>query len=166
MLAVLTAPDGDGVTRREIDLAGRVSAAVAIWTEHGPIGSPRSAQVRSAQVVELGIDALDAALIRPFWLAILGYVAESSSSGASDPIADPFRQGPTIWFQEMDAPRPQRNRIHLDIAVPHDEVPARMAAAIAAGGTVVYDGNAPAFWVLADAEGNEACICSWEGRDG
>ncbi len=25
--------------------------------------------------------------------------------------------------------------------------------------------SAPAFWVLADAEGNEACIATWQGRD-
>ena len=25
--------------------------------------------------------------------------------------------------------------------------------------------EAPAFWVLADPEGNEACICTWQGRD-
>jgi 4a-hydroxytetrahydrobiopterin dehydratase len=26
--------------------------------------------------------------------------------------------------------------------------------------------RAPAFWVLADPEGNEACITTWQGRDG
>lgn len=65
----------------------------------------------------------------------------------------------------MDEPRSQRNRIHFDIAVPHDEAEARMAAAVEAGGSVVYDGEAPAFWVLADVEGTEICICTWEGRD-
>ena len=25
--------------------------------------------------------------------------------------------------------------------------------------------RAPAFWVLADPEGNEACVCTWQGRD-
>ena len=29
-----------------------------------------------------------------------------------------------------------------------------------------YDAEAPAFWPLADAEGNEACITTWQGRDG
>ena len=38
-------------------------------------------------------------------------------------------------------------------------------AARAAGGRLVSDAAAPAFWVLADAEGNEACICTWQGRD-
>jgi len=37
--------------------------------------------------------------------------------------------------------------------------------ALAAGGRLVSDAAAPAFWVLADAEGNEACICTWQGRD-
>lgn len=65
----------------------------------------------------------------------------------------------------MDSPRPQRNRIHLDIDVPHDVATARIEAALAAGGTLLSDDAAPAFWVLADAEGNEACICTWQGRD-
>ena len=38
------------------------------------------------------------------------------------------------------------------------------AAALAAGGTMVNDSYARAFWVLADPEGNEACLCTWEDR--
>ena len=37
-------------------------------------------------------------------------------------------------------------------------------AALAAGGIMVRDTEAPAFWVLADAEGNEACVTTWQGR--
>ena len=44
------------------------------------------------------------------------------------------------------------------MSVPHDEAHQRIAATIAAGGTLIYDAEAPAFWVLADPEGNEACI--------
>ena len=65
----------------------------------------------------------------------------------------------------MDAPRPQRNRIHIDVDVPHDEARPRIDAAIAAGGRLLSDAAAPAFWVLADPEGNEACVCTWQGRD-
>jgi 4a-hydroxytetrahydrobiopterin dehydratase len=64
----------------------------------------------------------------------------------------------------MDAPRPQRNRIHIDVTVPHDQAEARVAAALAAGGTLLSDTRAPAFWVLADPEGNEACVCTWQAR--
>ena len=65
----------------------------------------------------------------------------------------------------MDAPRPQRNRIHVDVAVPHDQAASRIATALSAGGTLVSAAHAPAFWVLADAEGNEACVTTWQGRD-
>ena len=65
----------------------------------------------------------------------------------------------------MDAPRPQRNRIHLDITVPDDVAEQRITAALAAGGTLVSDGAAKAFWILADPEGNEVCICTWQDRD-
>jgi len=120
---------------------------------------------RSVQVIEIGIDALDAAAIRPFWQAVLGYVDEPGRSGPWAGLVDPLGQGPAVWFQPMDAPRPQRNRIHFDVAVPHDEAEPRIQAALAAGGTLRYDVEAPAFWVLADAEGNEACITTWQGRD-
>ena len=65
----------------------------------------------------------------------------------------------------MDAPRPQRNRIHVDVWVPHDQAEARIAAAIEAGGRLVNDENAPAWWTLADAEGNEVDVATWQGRD-
>jgi 4a-hydroxytetrahydrobiopterin dehydratase len=41
----------------------------------------------------------------------------------------------------------------------------RVAAAVAAGGHLVNDEYARSFWVLADPEGNEACVCTWEDRD-
>ena len=31
---------------------------------------------------------------------------------------------------------------------------------------MINDAQAPAFWVLADAEGNEACVTTWQGREG
>jgi 4a-hydroxytetrahydrobiopterin dehydratase len=55
--------------------------------------------------------------------------------------------------------------MHLDVAVPHDLAEQRVAAALAAGGRLVSGEHAPKWWVLADAEGNEACIASWVGRE-
>jgi 4a-hydroxytetrahydrobiopterin dehydratase len=80
-------------------------------------------------------------------------------------LVDPRWIGPAVWFQQMDAPRPQRNRIHIDITVAPDEAEDRMAAALAAGGRLLTDQYARSFWVLADPEGNEACICTWLDRD-
>ncbi len=116
------------------------------------------------QALEIAIDALDIPLVRPFWKAITGY-ADEPGSELNAALVDPTGRGPEIWFQQMDAPRPQRNRIHIDVDVPHEAAGARIDAAIAAGGRLLSDDAAPAFWVLADPEGNEACICTWQGRD-
>ncbi|GIF05009.1 hypothetical protein Asi03nite_25470 [Actinoplanes siamensis] len=117
------------------------------------------------QLLEIAIDALDIPAIRPFWKAVLAYTDEGGADGPRDPIVDPDRLGPAIWFQQMSEPRPQRNRIHFDVSVAHDEAAARIEAALKAGGRLVSGERAPAFWVLADAEGNEACITTWQGRD-
>ena len=150
------------VTPEDIDLARRISAMTEEFKlTTRPGGSGR----RSVQVLEFAIDAMDAAAIRPFWKAVLGYAEEHNHEGPTGALVDPLGEGPSIWFQQMDAPRPQRNRIHLDVSVPHDEAEARMRATVAAGGRLTYDAEAPAFWVFADAEGNEACITTWQGRD-
>ena len=65
----------------------------------------------------------------------------------------------------MDAPRPQRNRMHLDVWVPHDQAEARAAAALAAGGRQGTAEHAPMWWVLADPEGNEVDVATWMSRD-
>ena len=167
ILALQTAAAG-WVTERDVELARNLSTMVEqsrLETVSGTGRDSRSGD-RSVQVLEIGIDALDAAAIRPFWQAVLGYVDEPGRGGPWDGLIDPLGQGPAVWFQRMDAPRPQRNRIHFDVSVPHDEAEPRIQAALAAGGTLLRDTEAPAFWVLADAEGNEACITTWQGRDG
>jgi 4a-hydroxytetrahydrobiopterin dehydratase len=145
------------VTGRDIGLAHTISAAL---TARGMRPGPGS-----VQALEIAIDALDIPAVRPFWKAVTGYIDEPGPSDLDDGLIDPTGRGPAIWFQQMDAPRPQRNRIHLDVDVPHDAAADRISAAIAAGGTLLSDSAAPAFWVLADAEGNEVCICTWQGRD-
>jgi 4a-hydroxytetrahydrobiopterin dehydratase len=150
------------VTERDVELAQRITAVAAELR----LDTVSTGAGRSVQVLEIGIDALDAAAIRPFWRAVLGYVDEPGRSGPWDGLVDPQGQGPAVWFQRMDVPRPQRNRIHFDVSVPHDEAEPRIQAALAAGGTLLRDAEAPAFWVLADAEGNEACVTTWQGREG
>jgi 4a-hydroxytetrahydrobiopterin dehydratase len=153
-----------GITAREARLARQITAALreaGYATEPGTAGTAP----RSVQMLEIAIDAMDIPSIRPFWKAVLGYTSEPGWDGPDDALIDPVGQGPALWFQQMDAPRPQRNRIHLDISVPHDEAKRRIGAALSAGGRLLSDDEAPAFWVLADAEGNEACITTWQGRD-
>ena len=69
-----------------------------------------------------------------------------------------------MFFQQLDEPREQRNRIHLDLFVPADQAQARVAAVVAAGGRIVRDTEAPAWWTLADPEGNELDIAVSVGR--
>jgi 4a-hydroxytetrahydrobiopterin dehydratase len=156
---VLQTP-GSLPTDRDVELAGAITEAV---TGLGFSVAPATGgQARPVQQLELAIDTLDLAKIKPFWAAVFGYEA---TPGADDELVDPAHQGPTLWFQQMDEPRPQRNRIHFDLTVPHDDAQPRLRAALAAGGTLVSDAEAPAFWILADPEGNEICICTWQNRD-
>ena len=142
----------DGLSERDVELARQISAAAR------ELGVP--AEPSAVQTVQVTIDALVGPAVMPFWRALLGY----REMGGED-LVDPLGRGPSFWFQQMDAPRPQRNRVHVDVSVPHDQAEARVAAAIAAGGRLVTDRYAPAWWVLADAEGNEACVATWMGRD-
>ncbi len=137
--------DTDGLSERDVELARQISAAAR------ELGVP--ADPSCVQTVHVTIDALVGPEVMAFWRALLGY----QETGDED-LVDPLGRGPSFWFQQMDAPRPQRNRIHIDISVPHRQAEAHVAAAIAAGGHLVTDQYAPAWWVLADAEGNEACV--------
>jgi 4a-hydroxytetrahydrobiopterin dehydratase len=152
------------VTTRDIELAKVITTTVV---ESGLQADPelQPGAQRSVQLLEIGIDAMDIASIRPFWKAVLGYAAEAGADGPEDALVDPVGQGPAIWFQQMDKPRTERNRIHFDVSVPHDEAALRIEATLAAGGRLLYDAEAPSFWVLADPEGNEACVTTWQGRD-
>jgi 4a-hydroxytetrahydrobiopterin dehydratase len=160
VLFTVQAPGEGELSARDLDLAATIAATIRqLGLTIGPaVGE------HAVQSIEIAIDAIDIAAVRPFWMAVLGY-ADESGAGPAAAIDDPRQQGPAVWFQQMDAPRPQRNRIHVDVLVAHDEAPQRIQAALAAGGRLVSDAEAPAFWVLADVEGNEACVCTWQGRD-
>lgn len=156
---LITSQDAHGLTDRDAALARTISELAA--------AAGLASEPRTSTRLEVAIDALDIDLVRPFWVAVLAYEDEPSFEPGEvvDGIRDPRGIGPAFWFQQMDEPRPQRNRIHIDVVVPEDEVSDRIEAALSAGGVMVNEECAPAFWVLADPEGNEACLCTWQGRD-
>jgi 4a-hydroxytetrahydrobiopterin dehydratase len=144
-------PVSPHLTEPEVEFAKQLAATAR---EHGATADPSA-----LQLVQISIDAMVSTEVIPFWQAVLGY----DPVGDED-VLDPHRRGPNIWFQEMDEPREQRNRIHVDLAVPYEQAEARVAAAVAAGGRVVRD-RAPTYWTLADPEGNEVDVATWQGRD-
>ncbi|MFD7729843.1 VOC family protein [Kitasatospora phosalacinea] len=136
-----------GLTGQHVELARLVSATAR--------GLGAVADPEGLQTVQVTVDALDVPAVVAFWQALLGY---RDRSGSPEDLIDPARRGAPFYFQQMDVPRPQRNRVHVDVWVPHDLAEARIAAALAAGGRLVTDEHAPNHWVLADPEGNEACV--------
>ncbi len=149
----LISHDVSQVTQRDIDLAGRISE---IAREQG-IGAEPSAITE----LELSLDTGELAAVGPFWAALL---TGSPDSLSGDDVVDPGGRVPLLWFQHTDAHETPRQRFHIDLWVPHDVAQERIAAAVAAGGRVVDDEQAPSFVVLADPEGNKACACTFLDR--
>ncbi|SDB92602.1 4a-hydroxytetrahydrobiopterin dehydratase [Raineyella antarctica] len=145
--------DVGALTDRDVRLAGRVSALLAERGIHPDHGRLRG--------VEVAIDVTDEAAVRPFWAAVLGYPPARGKRSLSDPEG----LGPEVWFQPADEERTPGNRVRLDVWVAHDEARPRIARALAAGGRLVQETDAPSAWLLADPEGNEVALCTWQGRE-
>jgi 4a-hydroxytetrahydrobiopterin dehydratase len=150
----LMSHDVFGVTSRDIDLARAISAAAA------DLGVAADPSVTS--VVEIALDTPDFEGVKPFWRAVLGL---EDSPVHDRELHDPSGSLPTLWFQGTTPHDEPRQRFHLDIRVPPDVAAARIAAAVAAGGVLVSDAQAPQFTVLADAQGNKACVTTGLDRD-
>jgi 4a-hydroxytetrahydrobiopterin dehydratase len=133
---------------RHIDLARAISAVARL---HG------AAADRSAvQEVQIAIAAKRDAIDLEFWRVVLGY-----SPRAEDNAVDPLGHGSTIWMQELADRKSLSHAMHIDVSVARECAPARLQAALNAGGRVVDDSHAPAHWTLADRAGNRVCVCAW-----
>lgn len=110
----------------------------------------------AVQEVQLAIAAKRDAIDVGFWRAVLGYVPM-----APDNAVDPLGHGSTVWMQELDEAKALRHAMHVDVSVAREQVQARLAAALAAGGRIVDDSKAPAHWTLSDKAGNRVCVCAW-----
>jgi 4a-hydroxytetrahydrobiopterin dehydratase len=152
---ITIAEDHYGMSKRDIVLARAISAAAR---ELGL--SPDPDPVQSVLVIP---GATDTSAVMPFWQAALGYVRRGDTP--DEDLVDPRGRGPSFWFERMEEPRPDGGgAIHIAVWVPAEHAQARVAAALAAGGRMVRDEFAPAWWTLADAAGNEADISSITGR--
>lgn len=142
---------GVGLSDLDLQLARRISVAAA---QLGLTADPSA-----VQHVQLAFDATDMPAVMEFWRAALGYV----QVGPED-LIQPNLIGPPAWFQYKPHV-PPRNRIHVDVSLPHDHAQTRIDAVLAAGGRVLGDRFAPAAVSLIDPEGNVVDIATWQGRD-
>lgn len=136
------------VEASHIDLARSISD---VARSHGAI--PDLAAVQEVQVaVAAKPDEIDLG----FWRSVLGYDALAPDNGI-----DPLGHGSTVWMQDLPENKALRHAMHIDVSVPREHAQARLDAAIAAGGRIVDDSEAPRAWILADRAGNKVCIAAW-----
>jgi 4a-hydroxytetrahydrobiopterin dehydratase len=132
---------------RHVDLARAVSAVAKSKGAVPDRGSVQEVQVAIAAKP----DSMDVG----FWRAVLGYSAMSD-----DNAVDPLGHGSTVWMQELEGAKPLQHAMHIDVSVAREQLEARVAAALAAGGRIVReweDGSR----TLADRAGNRVCIAVW-----
>ena len=130
---------------------------------HAGLARAISAVARSAgatpepdrvQEVQLAIAAKPDEVDLGFWRAVLGYAPMGPDNGV-----DPLGHGSTVWVQELDAAKPLRHAMHVDVSVPKERAQERLAAALDAGGRIVA--QSPEHWTLSDRAGNRVCIAIW-----
>ncbi|HET7802167.1 MAG TPA: VOC family protein [Humibacillus xanthopallidus] len=141
------------VTQQDVDLARRVTEIAA---EQGLDADPAS-----VSEMELGLDTAGSSTIAPVWAALLTGSAESQGRGSpSDEVRDRTVRVPNLWFGDTDEHEAPRQRFHIEVYVAPEVVEQRVAAVVAAGGTVVDDSDSPALTVLADQDGNTGVLCA------
>ncbi|KIF71414.1 hypothetical protein HY68_27070 [Streptomyces sp. AcH 505] len=156
-VVVFTVDDTNGarwVTAADLEFARTVSG---LARERGLTAVP--GQVAQ---VELALDAADEGAVGPFWSALLTGEPGNTVYGT---VFDPTSRVPSVWFQRTGPHPVPRQRWHFDLWLAPEVADERIAAAVAAGGSVVDDAGAPAFTVLADPEGNKVCVCTALERD-
>ena len=148
--------DGEGtdhtvewVTQRDLDLARQISEVAA----------EQAAKADTAGImnIELALDTAHEDRVAPFWSALMtgGQEAQGRGTIGSD-VRDVAGRVPYLWFQETEEHETPRQRFHLDVFVPREHADARIAAALEAGGVVVSEEDG--FTILADPDGNKACV--------
>ena len=153
-VALCTHSDGRWVTEKDVELAGAISD---IARRQGLTATP--AEVSQ---LELALDTWDEDRVGPFWSALL---TGSPDNKIYDSVFDPTGRVPNVWFQGTEPHDTPRQRWHYDLWLAPEAAAERIAAAVAAGGTVVDDSTAPSFVILADPDGNKVCVCTCLDRD-
>jgi predicted enzyme related to lactoylglutathione lyase len=157
-----------------------VERLIGIGARHVDIGQPASAQhvvladpegnefcvppgnIGSFPIYAIAYDALDAASLGRFWSAATGWPIVREAEQIVF-LRSPDNTGPFITVSgppERVAPKPVKNRIHLDVApFTGDDHVGEVERLISLGARRIDIGQGVTPWeVLADPEGNEFCV--------
>ena len=149
-----------------------------------------------ATKIQVVFDCADPDRLASFWITALTYKLQDPPPGfgsweealraakipeeewnSARAIVDPEGRGPRIYFQQMDTPKPGKNRLHFDLnvsggpSVPIDErrmrINAEVERLLGLGATKQHAWELPwrslaepgEYWVvMQDPEGNEFCV--------
>lgn len=148
-VSLCTREDGLWVTDKDVGLARTISE---IARQQGLASEPSA-----VTQLEIALDTADEDGVAPFWSALL---TGSPDNKIYDSVFDPAGRVPSLWFQGTGEHETPRQRWHFDLWLAPEAAEVRIAAAVAAGGSVVDNSEAPSFTVLADPDGNRVCVCT------
>ena len=148
-VSLCTHEDGLWVTQQDIDMARRITG---IARQNGLEPEPTA-----VTQLEMALDTAHEDGVAPFWSVLL---TGSPGNKIYDSIFDPTGRVPSMWFQGTSEHETPRQRWHFDVWLAPEVADERIAAAVAAGGSVFDDSHAPSFTVLADPDGNKVCVCT------
>lgn len=132
-----------------------------------------------AYAIQITVDSADPRSQGAFWCAVLGYIEQPPPPGfanwddaldamgidRSDPnrafaIVDPDGIGPRMFFLKVPEGKTAKNRLHLDVHTPPDQLQIRAAELVELGATIVGEFDEPeGHWItLRDPEDNEFCL--------
>jgi 4a-hydroxytetrahydrobiopterin dehydratase len=152
-VSLCTHDDGLWVTQKDVDMARTISEIakeLELTSDPGAVTQ-----------LEIALDTAHEDGLSPFWSVLL---TGSADNKIYDSIFDPSGRVPSLWFQGTDEHDAPRQRWHFDLWLAPEVADDRIAAAVASGGSIVDDSEAPSFTVLADCDGNRVCVCTAMGR--
>jgi 4a-hydroxytetrahydrobiopterin dehydratase len=137
------------VTQQDVDMARRVSE---LARQHGLTADPGA-----VSEIELGVETAGPNVIAPVWATLLTGDPTAQGRGTpGDEVRDATGRMPNLMFLD---PSGGETRSVVEVYVPLEVRDDRLAAVLAAGGTVVDDSDAPGFTVVADQDGNRGALC-------
>jgi catechol 2,3-dioxygenase-like lactoylglutathione lyase family enzyme len=116
----------------------------------------------SLYIGSIVINVSDIKRSRDFWTAALHYVVREIELVDNEAdfviLTDPKRRWANISLQLRTDPKPERNRLHLDLYSDDQQAEVERLIALGAGRLPWHYDEDDDFVVLADPDGNEFCV--------